>query len=206
MKEFFKIIMRIILKFLQYLGIAVLFIFLIYTIYALPATFSLPGGIRPGLESKTIEEAISDLGQKGLSDMMLIEEARKLVGERMTYCRRNSYNSYKKAFKRGYGFCQQQAFALAHILQKLGFNAIPVQAMRTQFPDGGIGGHSWVMVMLDHKEIYIDPIFYDPFHHTITFTPLSEVTGFSTAFRILSGWGAATINAHRYYTTGSDNP
>ena len=122
----------------------------------------------------------------------------------MAYCRRNSYESYETAFKRGYGFCQQQAFALANILEGLNFEAVPVQAMQTRFPEGDVGGHSWVRIKINEEYIYVDPIYYNSEKHEVTFTPISEVTEFSSFFRILSGWGSATINAHRYYTSGSD--
>jgi len=206
MNYFLKIVSLILLKFFKYISVAVLLVIIIYTLYALPATFSLPAGIRPGLEPMTIEEAVQDLQKTGRTGRELIETARLLVGDRMSYCRRNSYNSYKKAFKRGYGFCQQQAFALAHILQELSFEAHPVQALRTRFPDGSIGGHAWVMVIIEDTMIYIDPVYYDAVEQQITFSPLSEVTGFSTFFRTLAGWGSATINAHQYYTSGTDNP
>ena len=186
------------------MGISLAVIFTIYTLYAIPAMISLPGGIRPGLEEQTIKETVHLLDIADLDGLELIEEARSLVGKRVAYCRRNSYDSYQKAFKRGYGFCQQQAFALAEILQGLNFEAVPVQAMQTRFPDGNIGGHSWVRVRFNGKDFFIDPIFYDSEKHKVTFTPLSKVTEISRFFRILSGWGSATINAHRYYTTGSD--
>jgi len=204
MKAIFKIMFQIFWKIFSYLGISFAIIFIIYTLYAIPAMISLPGGIRAGLEEQTIEEAVKALEKKDLEGLDLIEEARSLVGKRMSYCRRNSYESYEKAFKRGYGFCQQQAFALSAILEELNFEAIPVQSMRTMFPDGNIGGHSWVQVKINEEYLFIDPIFYDADKHEITFAPLSEVTEFSAFFRILSGWGSATINAHRYYTTGSD--
>lgn len=204
MRSIFKIFFQMIKKFVTYLGISIATIFTIYTIYAIPAMISLPVGIRPGLNELTIEEAVNILNNKNLDRLDLIEKARLLVNERMVYCRRNSYDSYQKAFKRGYGFCQQQAFALAAILQELNFEAVPVQAIQTRFPDGNIGGHSWVRVRLDGQDFFIDPIFYDPEKHVVTFTPLSDVTEFSGFFRILSGWGSATINAHRYYTLGSD--
>lgn len=204
MKVLFDIIFQVSKKIAAYLGISIAVIFIIYTLYAIPAMISLPGGIRPGIEEQTIEEAVQALKKKNLEGIDLIEEARSLVGKRMAYCRRNSYESYKKAFRRGYGFCQQQAFALAAILEGLNFEAVPVQSMQTKFPEGNIGGHSWVRVKLDGKYLYIDPIFYIPEKQEITFTPLSRVTEFSSFFRILSGWGSATINAHRYYTSGSD--
>jgi hypothetical protein len=204
MKVIIKIIFQILKKIVSYMGLSVAIIFTIYTLYAIPAMISLPGGIRPGLEELTIEEAVQALEKEDLDGIDLIEEARSFVGKRMTYCRRNSYESYKKAFSRGYGFCQQQAFALAAILEGLNFEAVPVQSMRTMFPEGNIGGHSWVRIKQNEDYIYIDPIFYNADKHEITFTPLAEVTEFSSFFRILSGWGSATINAHRYYTTGND--
>ncbi len=204
MKEIFNIIFQLIKKIFVYLGISISVIFILYTLYALPAMISLPVGIRPGLEELTIREAVKVLEKKDLEGLDLIEEARALVGQRMTYCRRNSYDSYEKAFSRGYGFCQQQAFALAAILKDLDFEAVPVQSMRTLFPEGDIGGHSWVKVKINGDYLFLDPIFYNPEKHEITFTPLSEVTEFGAFFRILSGWGSATINAHRYYTSGSD--
>ena len=97
--------------------------FIIYTLYAIPAMISLPRGVRPGLEEQTIEEAVQVLKKQDLDGREMIEEARLLVGQRMAYCRRNSYESYQKAFSRGYGFCQQQAFALAAILDDLNFEA-----------------------------------------------------------------------------------
>lgn len=204
MRSIFRIFFQMIQKIVTYIAISIAIIFTIYTLYAIPAMISLPEGIRPGLNELTIKEAANTLNSMGLDNLELIEEARLLVNERMVYCRRNSYDSYQKAFKRGYGFCQQQAFALAEILQKLNFDAVPVQAMQTRFPDGNIGGHAWVRVRLNGQEFFIDPIFYDSEKHKVTFTPLSEVTEFSEFFRILSGWGSATINAHRYYTSGSD--
>jgi hypothetical protein len=204
MEILFNIILQVIKKIVTYLGITIALILIIYTLYAIPAMLSLPAGIRPGIEELTIEEAIDALDRKDLESVDLIEEARILVGRRMAYCRRNSYESYTKAFRRGYGFCQQQAFALAAILEGLDFDAVPVQSMQTRFPEANIGGHAWVRVKLNGEYLFIDPIFYNAEKHEITFTPLSEVTEFGSFFRILSGWGSATINAHRYYTSGRD--
>ena len=204
MKGIHDIIFQIFKKVFSYLSISCAIVFIIYTLYAIPAMISLPGGIRPGLKSLTIEDAIQALEKKDLDGMELIEEARSMVGSRMAYCRRNSYESYKKAFKRGYGFCQQQAFALAKILEGLNFEAVPVQSIQTRFPEGEVGGHSWVRIKMNEEYLYIDPVYYNSEKHEITFSPISEVTEFSSFFRILSGWGSATINAHRYYTSGSD--
>src|SRR5512139_276353 len=82
-------------------------------LYALPATLSLPRGRRPGIEPLTIQEAAQQLRLSGLGGPALVEAARRLVGERMQYCRRNSFDLYPRAFERGYGYCQQSAYALA---------------------------------------------------------------------------------------------
>ena len=187
MKMILNIIFKVFKKIIAYLGISVFVIFIIYTLYAIPAMLSLPGGVRTGIKAQTIDEAVQALKKKDLDGRELIEEARSLVGKRMAYCRRNSYESYKKA-----------------LLEDLNFDAVPVQAMQTRFPDGNIGGHAWVRVKVNEAYLFIDPIFYNPENQEITFSPVSEVTEFSPFFRILSGWGSATINAHRYYTTGSD--
>lgn len=100
MKCIFKLFFQIMVKFITYVGISLAVIFTIYTLYAIPAMISLPGGIRPGLEEQTIKETVHLLDRTDLDGLELIEEAR--------------------------------------------------------------------------------------------------------FFRILSGWGSATINAHRYYTSGSD--
>ena len=114
MKSIFKLFFQIFKIFMTYLGISLTIIFILYTIYAIPAMISLPSGIRPGLSELSIREATDLLDDTNLEGLDLIEEARLLVKERMVYCRRNSYDSYHKAFIRGYGFCQQQAFALAN--------------------------------------------------------------------------------------------
>ena len=52
-----------------------------------------------------------------------MDSARELVANRMEYCRRNSFDSPARAFERGYGFCTQQAYALAELLRLLGVEA-----------------------------------------------------------------------------------
>ena len=116
-------------------------------LYVLPATPSLPRGRRPGVESLTIQEAAQQLRGSGQSGPALVEAARLLVGERMQYCRRNSFDFYPRAFTRGYGYCQQSAYALAALLKELGFSARVVTAFRNDFPGEGVGGHAWVRLM-----------------------------------------------------------
>ena len=173
-------------------------------LYALPATLSLPRGPRPGVEKLTLEAATVRLRTSGLEGWQLVEAARRLVGERMAYCRRNSFDSYRKAFRRGYGYCQQQAYALRHLLRALGFEADVVQALRNRFPDGEVSGHAWVRVVYRGQSRDVDPRHQDPEDGSLQFDSLSPVTRMAFAFRLFSGWGCTAANAYRYYRTGSD--
>ncbi|HEY43674.1 MAG TPA: transglutaminase domain-containing protein [Anaerolineae bacterium] len=173
-------------------------------LYALPATLSLPRGVRSGLDSLTVSRAAVLLRESGESGMKLVEAARSLVAERMAYSRRNSFDSYAKAFERGYGYCSQQANALVSLLTRLGFEAKVVHALRNRFPDGTVTSHAWVQVAVDDEVRYVDSIFYDADAAEINFKPLSEVREVPPVLRFLEIWGAPAVNAHRYYLTGKD--
>jgi transglutaminase-like putative cysteine protease len=173
-------------------------------LYALPATLSLPRGRRPGIEELTLAEAARQLEVTAKTGMALAEAARALVGERMQYCRRNSFDSPARAFERGYGYCTQQAYALVDLLARLGIEAKAVYAFRNRFPDGTVGGHTWVRVALGGEEWDLDPLFQDEVMGQITFTPLSSVRDHRPLFKWLTMLGEAAVNAHRYYRTGKD--
>lgn len=173
-------------------------------LYALPATLSLGAGQRPGVEELALEEAAMQVAATGKTGMALVEAARALVAGRMQYCRRNSFDSPATAFKRGYGYCVQQAYALADLLVGLGIEAKIVQAFRNRFPDGTVGGHAWVRVTVDSVEQDVDSIFYDVETGELTFTSLTKVTNHTPLFKLLTQWGEAAVNAHRYYRTGKD--
>jgi len=173
-------------------------------LYALPATLSLAAGRRPGIEALTLEEAAARLDATGKADWDLVEAARALVADRMQYCRRNSFDSPATAFRRGYGYCVQQAHALANLLGRLGIEAKVVQAVRNQFPGGEVGGHAWVRSTVDGEERDIDLIFYDAETGELTFTSMTRVTNHTPLFKLVTQWGEAAVNAHRYYRTGKD--
>jgi len=173
-------------------------------LFALPATISLGWQTRPGLARRTIEQEAEQLCESGETGWNLIEAARAMVEKRMAYCRRNSFDTAPRAFERGYGYCQQQAHALADILTRLGFTVKVVGAIRNEFPDGVIGGHAWVQVTYAGETRDVDSLFYDQGTGQITFTPLSRVFDYTPAFRVFAGWGSAAVNAYRYYLTGKD--
>ena len=184
--------------------IAVLATNLGLTLYALPAMFTLPGGMRPGLELLTLSKATLQLMETGKTGWDLVEATRALVAERMQYCRRNSFDSDAKAFERGYGYCTQQAYALVDLLTRLGFEARAVYAFRNRFPEGQIAGHTWVSVSLSGETRFIDIIFYDVESGEITFQPISKVYNHTPLFKILTRSGDAALNAHRFYQMGKD--
>ncbi|UCB46630.1 MAG: transglutaminase domain-containing protein [Spirochaetota bacterium] len=173
-------------------------------IYSLPATWSLASGPRPGVEDITLDEAVTSLGQSGVKGWDLIEEARLLVGECMEYSRRNSFDSYRKAFWRGYGYCQQQAYALTEVLRQLGFDAWPVHSEHNDFPEKKDTGHAWVQVIYEGEIRDLDPRFMDPGTGEMAFHPRTPASKYTVLFRIFSGWGCLAGNAYRYYRTGSD--
>jgi transglutaminase-like putative cysteine protease len=173
-------------------------------LYGLPATLSLPRGQRPGVARLTLPQAARQLRKSGQTGWALVEAARALVGQRMQYCRRNSLDSAATAFERGYGYCVQHAYALTHLLTRLGFEAQVVQAFRNRFPDGEVASHAWVSVTIDGEIRFVDPLFWDAQAGRIVFIPLSKVTGISPAFKAFTWWGAPAVNAHRFYLTGKD--
>ena len=174
-------------------------------LYALPATLSLGRGRRPGITPLTLQEAAQQLRSSGQSGAVLVEAARSLVGERMQYCRRNSFDLYPRAFERGYGYCQQSAYALAALLKELGYSAKVVTAFRNNFPGKGVGGHAWVRVEMERRTQDIDPHHYNPATGQLTFTPLTRVFEYTPFFRYFAGWGSTAVNAHRYYVTHRDS-
>ncbi len=196
--------MKALLKLAKVAPIVVLAIAAGVPLYGLPAALSLPRGQRPGVARLTLPQAARQLRDSGQTGWALIEAARALVGQRMQYCRRNSYDSAARAFERGYGYCVQHAYALADLLTRLGFEARVVQAFKNRFADGEVTSHAWVSVTIDGKTRDIDPLFWDEGTGQPTFTPLSRVTGISPAFKAFTWWGAPAINAHRYYRTGKD--
>ena len=169
-----------------------------------PASISLKRGRRPGIRSLTLAAAAAQLKDTGLVGYELVEAARSLVAERMVYCRRNSFDGYAKAFERGYGCCQQHAYALVHLLKELGFDARVVHTFRNRFLDDKTEAHAWVQVSVNGQWQWVDTLFYDQESRAIRFEPVTKVRTYSPAFRIVAGWGSLAVNAHRYYLTGRD--
>jgi transglutaminase-like putative cysteine protease len=196
--------MKLLVKSIVILGYIVIGLGIALPLYALPATLSLPPAIRPGLTPLTLEDAATQLQATDQTGWALIEAARALVSERMTYSRRNSFDSHRQAFERGYGYCQQHAYALQDLLGRLGFAAEVVHSFSNAFPDGQVAPHAWVRVTFDGETRDVDSLFYNAEAGTLAFTPQGTVYRYSSLFRVIAGWGSTAVNAHRYYRTGSD--
>jgi hypothetical protein len=170
---------------------------------ALPAMFTLPSGRRPGTSDLQIEAAAEMLIKSGKTGWDLVNAAVRFVHDRMQYCRRNSFDSYRKAFWRGYGYCQQQAFALQKLLSLLGFKSEVVYAFLVRLHSGKRANHAWVRVTYEGETRDICPIFTDE-NDALTFTPPTKIRHYTPFFRVFAGWGSAAVNAVYYYRKGRD--
>ena len=95
-------------------------------------------------------------------------------------------------------------YALAHLLQCLGFDAWPVHCEHCDFPDRKDTGHAWVYVSYEGEIRDIDSKYMDQANGQLLFQATTMPKKYTTLFRILTGWGGTAANAYRYYRTGSD--
>ena len=156
--------------------------------YTLPGLRRLPKQKERSLNGiTTIDDAVKYLRSTNKVGWELVTAAQKLVNAKMQYSRRNGWDSPQRAFRRGMGYCQQQASALLIILRRLGIEAYPVQALRNQFPPkplheywdpGGISGHMWLVVTIDGVEKDVCPGHPDNEPGKVHFTRLSPRTNY----------------------------
>jgi hypothetical protein len=106
----------------------------------------------------TLDDAVEACRASSLSGVGLAAFAQRLAARKMSYSRRNPWDSWERGFERGMGYCIQKAMALLMIYQRLGIDAQPVQAFRCRFPagladgrmePGGVSGHMWLRVRVD---------------------------------------------------------
>lgn len=183
------------------LGITLLYL------YTLPALRRLPKAkscSRHGIN--TIDDAVRALRDSGKTDWALVSAAQQLVNAKMAYSRRNGWDTPARAFRRGMGYCQQQALALLLILRKLGIEARPVQALRCQFPPkqiheyedpGGISGHVWLVVTIAGVEKDVCPGHPENEPGKVHFTPLSRRTNYGPCMQIFGHIGSMILNVQR---------
>lgn len=176
-------------------------------LYTLPALRRLPKAKERSLNGiTTIDDAVRHLRNSGKTGWDLVAAAQALVNAKMVYSRRNGWDSPARAFRRGMGYCQQQAAALLIILRQLGIDARPVQALRCQFPPqpmheyeerGGISGHIWLVVTIDGVEQDVCPGHPDNAPGKVHFTRLSRRTNYGPLRQLLGHVGAMIVNIQR---------
>lgn len=153
----------------------------------------------------TIAEAIVWLRGLDLPSKDLVREAQRLVAAKMSYSRRNNWDSAERAFASGAGYCQQSAGALLLILRGLGFEARMVQCLRNEFPPrplheyrtaGGTCGHAWLRVRVAGEELDVCP--GDPANEPgkIHFRILGRVTPYRGLARVFGHFGSALLNTY----------
>lgn len=176
-------------------------------IYTLPALRRLPKAKESSLAGIiTIDDAVRYLQGTGKAGWDLVAAAQKLVNAKMEYSRRNGWDTPARAFRRGMGYCHQQAMALRIILHRLGFAARPVHAFCCRFPPkqiheyvdpGGISGHVWLAVTIDGVEKEVCPGHPDNAPGKVHFERLSSRREYGPAMRLFGQLGSVIVNAHR---------
>ncbi len=77
-----------------------------------------------------LDDALLHLKSLQLSGWDLVNAAQKIVAGKMTYSVVNSYDSPRRAFKRGHGYCWHFTSVLKVLLKKLGFSVRQVHAVK----------------------------------------------------------------------------
>lgn len=176
-------------------------------VYTFPALRRLPKAGKRSLDGvTTIDDAVRYLQNSGKTGWELVAAAQTLVNAKMEYSRRNGRDTAPRAFRRGMGYCQQQATALLLILRKLGIAARPVHALRCKFPPariheywdpGGISGHMWLVVTVDGEERDVCPGHPDNTPGITHFEVLSRTKTYGPVKRLLGHIGSMILNVHR---------
>jgi hypothetical protein len=155
----------------------------------------------------TIKEAIKICENANLLDWELVEYAQCLVHNNMAYSYDNSFDLPFNAFKKGKGYCWQQARSLQKILCLLGFNCWLVYAVKTRIPESifkGIrikahtSGHVWCRVNINDIEKDVCPGNIKNKPDKVHFTPLSKILKYNWFISIGCYFGSAYINYKRW--------
>jgi len=157
-------------------------------------------------KTMTINDAIQDCKKSKLTEWELVKYAQLLVHNNMTYSYNNSFDMPSKAFKKGRGYCWQQAKILQKILNELGFNCYLVYAVKNEFPEktfenvkikAYISGHVWCRVKINdfEKDVCSGNVNNSP--DSVHFKPLSTVKKWNWFISFWSYWGSAYVNHKR---------
>ena len=153
-----------------------------------------------------LNEAIESCINTNFSGWKLVEYAQNLVHKNMVYSYDNSFDMPFVAFKKGKGYCWQQAKVLHKILNILNFDCCLVYAVKNQISEkifkginieAHISGHVWCKVKIDEIEKDVCPGNNDNKPGKIHFKPLSKVKKWNYFISFWSYWGSAYVNKKR---------
>ena len=201
---FFVIFLRILLAVVFLIAVSIIMIFL----YSFPAYFRLRGCKKQTIlgEVCAIEDAINYLKKADkLEGWDLVAAAQSIVNQKMEYSRRNNWDSPRRAFARGMGYCWQQAEALKMILDGLGIESRLVQSARNLFPPkkiheyeskGGYCGHAWLKVNINGVEKDVCPGHPENKPGKIHFVIAGKVSDYKGIIKYLGHLGSVLMNRY----------
>lgn len=176
-------------------------------LYTVPAWRRLPLEKERSLDGVvTIDDAVRRLQNTGQRRWELVAAAQKLVNAKMAYSRRNGWDTPARAFRRGMGYCHQQALALRIILRQLGIEARPVFAFRCRFPPepiheywepSRVSGHAWLVVTVNGVEKDVCPGHPDNVPGKVHFEILSRRRSYGPVMRLLGHLSSIIVNVKR---------
>lgn len=155
----------------------------------------------------TIDDAYEYIQKLKLKDWELVKACQHIVSEKMNYSVLNSYDTPKRAFSRGIGYCWHYTSSLKILLKKFGIESLQVQAFRNKFDsfkvdgvniDDKHSGHTWLKVKIGSELKDVCPINPKNEPGIIDFSPLSRVTKFGPIVSLMTYFFSPLVNANRY--------
>ncbi len=195
------------LKLLAAAVLAVILVVLFILVYSFPAYFGLRKQGNKAIFGSvyTIEDAVNYLKAGKAEGWDLVAAAQNMVNRKMEYSRRNNWDSPRRAFARGMGYCWQQAEALKSILDGLGIESKVVQSVKNYFPPkkiheyeskGGYCGHVWLRVRVNGEEKDVCPGNGENKPGKIHFKIEEKVTDYKGVIKIFGHLGSTLMNRY----------
>ena len=175
----------------------------VYSVPSMARAAGEPPAVTDG--SSTIDDATAHCRESGLTGWDLVEYAQRLTADRFRYSRRNPWDSPRRAFSRGKGYCLQQARALKRMLDALdiesrivmGSGRFPPAIIDGTLEPASAGRHAWLRVTVAGDVKDVCPGHPDNRPGNVHFTVTSPV-------RTLGAWmvpfahvGSIIVNSYR---------
>lgn len=167
-------------------------------------SFILSNGREPAM---TINEAICICRKTNKVGLDLVTFAQQFLHRNMAYSYTNSWDMPRMAFRKGRGYCWQQAKVLQSLLRALGFSCHMVYATQNAFPakeyEGVyvkecISGHVWCRVRHNGVELDVCPGNEHNEQGKIHFTPISRVRRWNCFVSMGTYFASPHVNKRRY--------